>query len=91
METQVRANLNELAADISRQEGLGQGIGQVKEVLALLGIRWRNMSLEDAMIEINCLITRGGKLSEHKKGMLLEATSDVEKESYFSDKDEDSV
>ena len=57
----------------------------------MLGIRWRNMSLEDAMIEINCLITRGGKLSEHKKGMLLEATSDVEKESYFSDKDEDSV
>jgi len=75
MDTEPRANLNELASDIARQEGLasGVGVGQVKEILALLGIRWRNMPLEDAMIEINCLISRGGKLSEHKRNMLAEA------------------
>jgi len=76
----VRANLNDLARDITLQEGLdsNQNIGDVKEVLALLGIRWRNMPLEEAMIEINCLIARGGKLSDHKKKMLKEAIDDEE-------------
>ena len=69
MSTEPRANLNQLATEIAIQEGLsfGVGVAQVKEILALLGIRWRNMPLEDAMVEINCLISRGGKLSEHKK------------------------
>lgn len=35
------------------------------------------MPLEDAMIEINCLVTRGGKLSEHKRKMLLEASEEA--------------
>ena len=79
MQTEPRANLNLLAFDIARQEGLRRGIGiaQVKEVLALLGIRWRNMDLESAMIEINCLLSRGGKLSEHKARMLAEAESEA--------------
>ncbi len=87
MDTLPKANLNELAADISRQEGLARGVGvaQVKEVLALLGIRWRNMPLEDAMIEINCLVTRGGKLSEHKRKMLLEASEEAESPEVPSD------
>jgi len=74
----ARANLNDLARDITLQEGLDskQNIGDVKEILALLGIRWRNMPLEEAMIEINCLISRGGKLSDHKKKMLKEAMDD---------------
>ena len=63
-----KTNLNTLAQELTVAEGLGQSlsIGQVKEVLALLGIRWRNMPMEDAMAEISCLMERGGKLSEHK-------------------------
>lgn len=64
-------NLNKLAKEITVMEGLKQSlsIAQVKEVIALLGIRWRKMIAdkeEDRMDnEIDLIILRAGEESEH--------------------------
>lgn len=61
-------NLQELASELARQEGLGKSIGvaQMAEVLGLLGERWRGMSHIEVMGEVSCIRDRAGLRSAHR-------------------------
>ena len=56
-------DLNKLSAELTLEEGLNESlsIGQVKELLALLGKRWREMSTEDFLAEATAIKDRAGK------------------------------
>lgn len=62
-------DLNELAVAITKEEGLSLSlsVAQIKEVLAILGRRWRSMPPEEAALEIMAIVERGGAESEHTK------------------------
>lgn len=61
-------NLQELASDLAREEGLGKSIGvaQMAEVLGLLGERWRGMSQIEILVEVSCIRDRAGLRSAHR-------------------------
>lgn len=62
--TQV-TNLNKLSAELTTEEGLNESlsIGQVKELLGLLGKRWREMTPEDFLAEATAIKDRAGRKS----------------------------
>ena len=65
-----RTNLNKLASQLARCEGLSQSVGgtpQILEVLGLLGERWRNMEVREIVQEVLCIYERAGKRSQHRK------------------------
>jgi hypothetical protein len=64
-------NLNELAKYITTEEGLNEqvDITQVKEILGILGRRWRNLSEEQFLEEVNLIKTNAGKGREKEKGL----------------------
>ena len=67
-------NLNELAKHITIEEGLNEqvDITQVKEILGILGRRWRNLSEEQFLEEVNLIKTNAGKGREKEKGLFDE-------------------
>lgn len=64
-------NLNELAKYITTEEGLNEqvDITQVKEILGILGRRWRNLSEEQFLEEVNLIKSNAGKSREKEKGL----------------------
>jgi len=62
-----KVNLNEMMRDLAKKEGLSlnQPIGQVKEVIALLGLRWRAMDSDLAQAEFEAIRDRAGSNSLH--------------------------
>ena len=66
-ENDMSVNLNEVAAAITRVEGLSdeQNITETKEFLAVLGLRWRGMSEADALAEFEAIRSRAGLSSTH--------------------------
>lgn len=64
-----RTNLNDLASDIATAEGLEQSVGvaQVKEILGILGERWRGMHDVDVIAEVRCITARAGTDSAHRE------------------------
>lgn len=60
-------DLNVLAAELTKYEGLGKSINiaQVKELLGVIGYRWRNMTDDQVHEEINSIITKAGIHSKH--------------------------
>jgi hypothetical protein len=67
-------NLNELAKYITTEEGLNEqvDITQVKEILGILGRRWRNLSEEQFLEEVNLIKSNAGKSREKEKGLFDE-------------------
>lgn len=63
----IRINLNEIMRELAKKEGLTQNqpVAQVKEVIALLGLRWREMSDEQAQAEFEAIKNRAGLNSRH--------------------------
>ena len=61
------ANLNQLAEEITKLEGkrISLPIGQIKEVLGILGRRWRAMTSVRVIDEINSIIKRAGSNETH--------------------------
>lgn len=61
-------NLNDIASELATAEGLGKSVGvaQVKEILGLLGARWRDLTPGETLAEVCCLVQRGGKRSSHR-------------------------
>lgn len=59
----ARANLNKLAREITLVEGLEKSISiaQVKEVLGILGERWRDGTVEQMAAEVSALVSRAGR------------------------------
>lgn len=57
-----KVNLNTLAHDLTMAEDgkENQDIGEVKQMIALFGDRWRSMQFEDVMAEIYAIIDRAG-------------------------------
>ena len=64
-----RINLNELARQITLAEGLSQrqSIGQIREMLGILGHRWRHMTDEEVQQEVDCIRERAGLNSQHRQ------------------------
>lgn len=64
-----RINLSEMAREITLKEGLEQrqSIAQVREILGIIGDRWRNMSDEEFLQEANCIRKRAGINSAHRE------------------------
>ena len=63
-------NLNDIANQISRDEGGAyrvRGAPQVKEIMRLLGERWRDMSFLNAMKEFMAIRSRAGRSGEEDK------------------------
>ena len=62
-------NLNILANELTYVEGLAEelSVGQIKEILAILGIRWRSMSEDEAFKEFQAILKKAGKYSRHIK------------------------
>lgn len=62
-------NLNILANELTYVEGLAEelSVGQIKEILAILGIRWRSMSEDEAFKEFQAILKKAGKYSKHIK------------------------
>lgn len=62
-----KTNLNTLARDLTLNENLKKSlsIAQVKEILALLGLRWRNLPTEDFLFEVDLILKNAGKSSQH--------------------------
>jgi hypothetical protein len=58
----MSVNLNDLARDLTLVEGKDNsvGIADVKEILAVLGDRWRSMPEEQALEEFRAIIERAG-------------------------------
>lgn len=58
-----QVNLNDVAAQIAAEEGLLESvsIAQVKELLGILGRRWRTVSPAQAFDEYAAIIDRAGK------------------------------
>ena len=57
-------NLNEIASEVATEEGgkkSAGGVAQVTEILGVLGRRWRNMTLWQAMSEFMAIRKRAGK------------------------------
>lgn len=63
-----RVNLNDLVRDITLQEGLEQrqSVAQVREIVGILGHRWRSMSDEEFQQEADCIRERAGLRSQHR-------------------------
>lgn len=63
----MSVNLNELAAELTLMEGLedSQNIASMKEVIAVLGLRWRAMPYEAAFAEFEAIRDRAGTFSAH--------------------------
>lgn len=63
-----KVNLNDLAHQVTLMEGLNseQSVAQIKETIALLGIRWRSLSEEEALDEFRNIRERAGSSSEHE-------------------------
>lgn len=55
-------NLNELAKEITLLEGKSESINiaQVKEMIAILGNRWRAMEMNEVIEEVNAIRDRAG-------------------------------
>lgn len=62
-------NLNALTREVALAEGLGQGVGvaQVREIIGILGHRWRNMPAAQAQAEVHCIMQRAGLRSAHRE------------------------
>lgn len=62
-------NLNILANELTYVEGLAEdlSVAQIKEILAILGIRWRTMSEHEAFKEFQAILNKAGKYSRHIK------------------------
>jgi hypothetical protein len=62
-----KVNLNTIVNELTRAEGLKkrQSVAQMKEMIGLLGTRWRNMTEEEYLQEASCIRERAGLLSEH--------------------------
>lgn len=60
------ANLNTIAEEVTAAEGLktSVSIGQVKEIIGIMGDRWRNMPIDKAQAEFAAIITRAGLRSQ---------------------------
>lgn len=60
-------DLNDFALELSKSEGLTKKVPvtQVKELVGILGARWRNLPEEDVKAEISAIINRAGLRSEH--------------------------
>lgn len=63
-------DLNKLAKELTEMEGLKESctVAQVKEIIALLGIRWRTMDYSVVMTEVEAILQRAGNQSQHQKG-----------------------
>lgn len=63
----MTTNLNEMAVQLTEAEGLAQqlNVTQIKEVIALLGIRWRGMAHDDFLDEVMAIRHKGGVGSAH--------------------------
>lgn len=63
----MTTNLNEMAQQLTLIEGLADqlNITQIKEVLGLLGIRWRAMAHDDFLEEVMAIRHKGGVGSSH--------------------------
>ena len=63
----MTVNLNEVAIALTRVEGLAsnQNVTDTKEFLAVLGLRWRAMPVEDALAEFAAIRDRAGLGSDH--------------------------
>lgn len=63
----MAADLNEMAAEITRAEGLSKSLNvtEIKEVIALLGIRWREMSEQGFLNEALAIRAKAGLGSAH--------------------------
>jgi len=55
-------NLNTLANEIAAEEGLLESVSvaQVKEILGILGRRWRGMDTVESDLEYRAIIDRAG-------------------------------
>ena len=62
-------NLNTLAEELTHVEGLAEelSIAQIKEILSILGIRWRTMRENEAFQEFRAILEKAGKYSKHIK------------------------
>lgn len=58
----MSVNLNDLARDLTLMEGKEKSlnIGDTKELLAVLGERWRGMSVDAALLEFAAIRDRAG-------------------------------
>lgn len=67
-------NLNELAKYIAVKEGLNEqvDITQIKEILGILGRRWRSLSEEQFLEEVNLIKSNAGKSREEEKNLFEE-------------------
>lgn len=59
-------NLNKIAVDITRREGKLQNmtIAQVKEIIAVIGMRWREMPFGDVLREVAAIYEKAGMSNE---------------------------
>jgi len=63
----MKANLNDLIADVAREEGKNRSAGgtaQVGEIVGILGRRWRGMSWWQALAEFRAIRRRAGKVGD---------------------------
>lgn len=58
----MSVNLNDLARELTLVEGKSESmnIGDTKEMLAVLGQRWRSMPEEEAEAEFRAILERAG-------------------------------
>ncbi len=63
----MSVNLNDVAVDLTLREGLedSQNITSIKEFLAVLGQRWREIGPEAAQAEFEAIVARAGTSSAH--------------------------
>ena len=63
----MTVNLNEVAVALTRVEGLAanQNIADTKEFLAVLGLRWRALHIDEALAEFVAIRERDRLGSEH--------------------------
>lgn len=60
-------DLNDLADDLARKEGLSESLSsaQIREVIGLLGRRWRSQEISRTMLEMHAIFDRAGLQSAH--------------------------
>jgi hypothetical protein len=63
----MTVNLNEVAIALTQAEGLAsnQNVTDTKEFLAVLGLRWRAMPIDEALAEFEAIRERAGLGSAH--------------------------